>query len=228
MDYTAENPDNSSIDTSYLTVKEMIQHSSAFDSREKETLIQIFEDKDKCGDGVMAFIWPFIKTLVDRYKKAEVRDGDTIINVEMGYYGNIAIRNIEKLKSPLEKTLNYKPGDYDYVSALLESEQTILFTDFSKTEPYDRGAPMYVPYLFSNMTLVKSYPDKKYRELQITLTNQQLSWPVPGFSYNDVWGMVRFGLCLERKHVAEFMETFRWLIESGENERRNKIENKSE
>ncbi len=212
MDYTAENPDNSSIDTSYLTVKEMIQHSSAFDSREKETLIQIFEDKNKCGDGAMASIWPFIKMLVDRYKKTEVCDGDTIINVEMGYYGYISIRNIEKLKSPLGKNLNYKPGDYDSVSALLESEQTILFTDFSKTEPYDRGAPMYVPYRFSNMTLVKSYPDKEYRELQITLINQHLSWSLPGFSYNDVWGMVRFGLCLERKHVAEFVETLRGLI----------------
>lgn len=213
MDYTQENPEKTSNNTSYLSMKELIQQSSDFDSQEKATLVQIFQDKSKCGDGAMAFIWPFIKKLVDRYKKTEVSDGDTIINVEMGYYGNIAIRNIEKLKSPLGKTLNYKPGDYDSVSALLKSEHTILFTDFSKTEPYNRGAePMYLPCRFSDMTLVKSYPDKEYRELQITSINQHLSWSLPGFSYNDAWGMVRFGLCLEQKHVAKFVKTLRYLI----------------
>lgn len=213
MDYTQEKPANSSIDTSYLSIKDAILNSD-FSDKEQEVLQQIFHDNRKNAEegSVVSFTWPLIKELVDNYKKSQLSHGDTVIDVEMGFYGSISIRNIKTAKQP-GLQLKYKSGSYDYVGAELEAEQVILFTDDSDVEPFNRQSPFYVPYSFKSLTPMENNGlDKRYRVFSYFQSNGNLSWSIPGFKYNEVWETVRFGICLDRDKAEEFVRRLLILI----------------
>jgi hypothetical protein len=214
MDYTQENPAGSSIDTSYLSIKEAILNSD-FSDIEKETLQQLIRDNKKNIEegSVVSFTWPLIKELVDKYKKSELFHGDTVINVEMGFYGSIAIRNVKTAKQPGLQLIKYESGNYDYVGAELEAEQVILFTDDSDVEPFNRQGPFYVPYSFKNLTPMDNNGlDKKYRVFSYFQSGSNLNWAIPGFKYNEVWKIVTFGICLDRDKAEEFVRRLLILI----------------
>lgn len=166
-----------------------------------ETLLQFFEDKAKSQNNFLTegMIRATFE-LWNKHKKEVVETGDTIICVDLGKFGNIEIRRVDVLERPA--TLQYREGYYDYVSIRTNFDKTILFTDYSTTEPYNRQSPFYVGYSFSNLELVKDTGE--WRQFEITRPSN-ISFAVWGFSYNKYWDKIDFGICLKSESVDEFV-----------------------
>lgn len=174
-----------------------------------ETLVQFFADKNASNNNFLTLEKiTYIHYLWNKYKKEEVETNDTIICLEMGKFGNIEIRHITELERPV--ALKYKEGYYDYVSIRSNYDRTILFTDYSVTQPYNRQSPFYVGYSFESMQLAKD--SGEWRRFEI-VRQSNISFPVWGFSYNKYWDLIKFGICLKTEVVGEFLETIFKILE---------------
>lgn len=149
-----------------------------------------------------------IEKLFNEYKKNEVEVGDVIISVESGNFGNVCIRSVDDLKEP--KTLEYKSGDYDYLTIFTKAEEHILWTDFATTQPFDRQAPFYVPFAWSSLNLIKETP--VYREFTMTPFASNISFGVWGFDYNKYWYKVNFGICIKAEDKDAFLSKLRYFL----------------
>jgi hypothetical protein len=178
--------------------------------KDMETMGQFLNDFNKNLkkeiDLVLAYT---IEALVGEYRKAKVEVGDVIISVETGkMFGNIEIRNVSILEE--ERVMCYEKGSYVYMS--IESDvKRILWTDFEETEPFNRQGAFYVPNRFSDMTLVKTTED--YREyIYERKEHGRIHFGVWGFTYNDLWKNLKFGLCLKKEQEEEFISKLKELL----------------
>ncbi len=175
--------------------------------KELETVGQFLHDSHKNSGVLTQETADKIKLLWDKYKKTTVSVGDVIITAEAGKFGNVNIYNVDVLHSPVE--LKYEKGSYQYVTLETGCEKTILWTDFSNTEPFNRQSPFYVGFGFRSLTLVKTEPE--YREYYLQRP-ARISFGVYTFQYNPYWEHVHFGLCISAEHEEEFMKQLRELL----------------
>ena len=174
-----------------------------------ETLAQFFLDKEASNNNFLTETK--VKEVYDLWnslKKETVETGDTIICLELGKFGNIEIRQVSEIETP--KTLKYDEGSYDYISIASQDDRTILFTDYSITEPYNRQPPFYVGYSFSNLNLIKDNGD--YREFQSSAGKCRITFAVWGFSFNHYWNLIKFGMCIKTDNVPEFISKIRKIF----------------
>jgi len=174
-----------------------------------DTLIQIFADKAASRNNFLtAEKITAIHDLWNKHKKEQVEAGDTIICLDMGKFGNIEIRHVTELDKPT--TLKYKEGYYDFVSIRSDYDRTILFTDYSTTQPYNRQSPFYVGYSFESMQLIKDSGEWRRYE---TVGKNNICFSVWGFSYNKYCDLIQFGICMKTESVNEFLETILKILE---------------
>lgn len=153
-----------------------------------------------------------IITLVDKYKKTSIEKTDVIISVETSFnFGNIKIISVSENHKP-EEFLSYKEGSSDYVRVTTLREKTILFTDFSDTQPFNRQGGLYVPHRWERMSLVKTTPLYREFECNSEFSGGCSSFHVNGFKYNEYWKSVTFGICVIEKDANTFISEFRALI----------------
>lgn len=192
----------------------MKETTSIFDkmgSYEREIFTEIFSGRAKMEeDGKLTpEIAAEIEKLFHEYKKNEVEVGDYIITLEAGNFGNMCIRSVDELRKPT--TLKYlERGDYEYVSILTNKEETILWTDFSETQPFNRQAPFYVGHDWSRLNLIKTTPT--YREFDVTPHPSNVSFGVYGFYFNPYWFKVQFGICLKAEDKDAFISKLRYFL----------------
>lgn len=132
----------------------------------------------------------------------------TIITADFGNLGSICIRTLienEKID------LTYKSGSYDHVSVFCNTKN-ILWTDESKTEPYNRQGGLYANgSSWGTLELVKE--EENYREFHTKKEyKSNISFAVWGFSYNDYWKSIQFGILLSSDKVEGFVSELRALI----------------
>lgn len=166
--------------------------------------------QNKLAGGLPVEISDHVKALWNEYKQPKLADNCAIISADFGSLGSLVIRYIATCG---EDTLKYEPGSYDYISIRSRGTKRILWTDYANEEPYNRHGGLYCDGA-SFDTLgepVKKTDD--YREFQ----NEQeythsICFGVWGFDYNDFYGSVRFGMCIKKEKVEEFVSRLRDII----------------
>lgn len=151
-----------------------------------------------------------ILDLINKYKKTDIEIGDYIINSCMSNLGHI--ESYKVLFNEKEgKLLNY--DKQEYVSIKGELVGTILFTDFSSVEPYNRTSPnIYIGHDWKRLNLVKT--SKTYREFKLNVKNwiSNISFPFQVFTFNEFWDMITFSICLKDEDYNNFIQEYRTLI----------------
>lgn len=151
-----------------------------------------------------------IEALWDKYKLSTVDENCTIISADFGVLGCLEIRNIKESRD--NNPLRYKSGDYDFVSVVCTTRK-ILWTDYKDIEPYNRQSGLYGGGS-SFASLGKPIKETKdYREYDVMHENlSNISFGVWGFRFNDFYGSVTFGLCMDTKKVDEFITSLKLII----------------
>jgi len=152
-----------------------------------------------------------VKVLWDTYKLTEITNDCTIIEADFGRLGSLIIRDI--IETDKEQTLKYESGSYDFISIRCK-QRNILWTDYEEIEPYNRQSGLYCGGAsFSHMGLpVKE--TNRYREFNFKYDcPSNISFGVWGFSYNDYYQTVQFGICLKKDEVDLFIERLRKIID---------------
>lgn len=152
-----------------------------------------------------------IEVLYDEYKLPVVDDTCSIISGDFGILGSVVIREVVKTEDK-EIKLKYKPNSYDYISIKCKTKR-ILWTDYKNIEPYDRQSGLYCDgasfECLGNPVLEKN----EYREFVAEdKFEHNLMFGVWGFSFNDFYGSVQFGLCIKKELVDEFIQKLRKII----------------
>lgn len=152
-----------------------------------------------------------VEKLWNKYKQSNVNTDCSIISADFGMLGSLIIRTVDKLRDD-ETKLNYKSGDYDFISIVSNSTRRILWTDYSSIEPYNRNSGLYCDGAsFDFLGEPINYPT--YREFDaVSQYESNISFGVWGFSYNDFYGSVTFGICIKNEQVDEFIKLLRDII----------------
>lgn len=151
-----------------------------------------------------------VKELWNAYKLDEITKDCSIIVGDFGNLGSLIIREVIETK-PFQK-LKYEEGSYDFVS-IVSKQRSILWTDYSDIEPYNRQSGLYcggASFEYTGEPVKKEYG---YREFDFAYNHlSNISFGVWGFEYNDYYQTVRFGICLKKEHVDEFIDKLRKII----------------
>lgn len=147
-----------------------------------------------------------------KYKLDTIQKGCSVVDCELGILGSITIDKVGSVEEP--QKLGYKKGGYDYVSILSDSTRTILWTDHSDTEPYNRQGGLYGGGVSFDMLGEPLVDTPEYREFQRTSEIFcNMSKPVWGFTYNNFYKTVKFGLSIKNENVEEFISSVRLILE---------------
>lgn len=154
----------------------------------------------------------FIKELCEKFRKNIFRKGDTIILGKFGEFGTIQIIPAEDLLSVDEPEADNVKLSYtekgDNVWVTTRNKKTLLWTDYSATDPCNRQEPFYAGLFFNMMQF--NYSTGSYREFEYIGDNNSYI-NINGFEYNSFWKIISFGICLETKNVDEFLVNLRKL-----------------
>lgn len=141
-----------------------------------------------------------LKTLVKDFRKDTIEPGDHILSVRFSDLGtgSITERRVEIPRE--ENVLSYKERNKEYVSIQYNMEHVMYWTHDFVGEPYNRQGTGYVPYSW------KSFGEPCGSHQGITLyelyrTGGNISFPVWGFSVNNFWGNVTFGMVVDADDV---------------------------
>lgn len=152
-----------------------------------------------------------IERIWNNYKSLKVSSGYSIIDADFGTLGSLVIREVES--SDFDNDLKYKSGSYDYVSIVTKNTKRILWTDYSDTEPYNRSSGLYCSGASFDSLGPPVIQKPDYREFNSTCKYQSnITFGVWGFDFNDFYGSVRFGICIETKLVDAFIGQIRTII----------------
>ena len=152
-----------------------------------------------------------VESLVDKYRLPKLETGTSIIHADFGKLGSLVIRDVVGVDDPIE--FKYVPREYDYISIESDCTTRILWTDYQDIEPYNRNAGLYCDGASFEMLgePVVTAPD--YREFSVkNRYHSNISFAVWGFSYNDFYGAVTFGICIDKNKVSEFISELRKII----------------
>lgn len=168
----------------------------------------------KTNGGLSKEVSDKVEALFNHYKLNEVKGGNSIITAEFDKYGSLCISHIASVESEQPVLLKYESGSYDYISCKIAQDEKILWTDFKDIEPYNRQGGLYANGASFASFGAPISVTKEYREFYSKFDNRCYlsSFPVWGFSYNDFYGSVKFGICLERENVEPFINQLRSII----------------
>lgn len=176
-------------------------------NEEIKVMLQFFHDKSIDGE-ISQQLADRLKELWNKYKKSEINPGDVIICVEAGKFGHYTVRTVESCK---QGALQYDRNKDEYITLTASREETVLWTDYSKTQPYNRQAPFYVGHDFSRLQLV--IDTGVYREFKTpTYSSTRVSFGIRAFEYYEGWNFARFDLCLKAEHEQEYLLQVRALL----------------
>ncbi len=155
-----------------------------------------------------------IQSLWNKYKLSNVAPGTSIIEADFGTLGSLVIRDVESLQFEDDNyPLQYKSGSYDYVSIVSSSTRKILWTDYEDTEPFNRQGGLYCSGASFDQLGLPIKEETFYREFDVVHKyKSNISFAVWGYSYNDFYGSVRFGLVIKTEMVKDFIEALRTII----------------
>lgn len=178
---------------------------------ETNFMVNFLFDQIKTGEIDQNFA-DAVKELWDKYKLPNVDSNCAIITAEFGKLGSLVVRNVKSIDEPIS-SLKYERGSYDYVSIISDVKRTILWTDYDSIEPYNRQGGLYADgSSFSSLGL-PVLEKEEYREFDSTheyISNT--SFGIWGYSFNDYWKHVRFGMSIEKTKVDEFITELRKII----------------
>jgi len=189
------------------STKEQIQHQEDF-----KFLADFMDEQRKTGK-LNKKTSGLIETLWNEYKVGELKENHSIIEGDFGCLGSIIMRKIAEIKEPC--IFAYKDGSYDYIDISSSSIRKILWTDFSDEQPYNRQSGLYCNGADWDFLGEPIKITEDYREFDRTYEyrhEQNTCFAVWGFGYNDLYGCVRFGLCIENEKVEEFLSKLKVLI----------------
>lgn len=152
------------------------------------------------------------KELVDKYKLSAIKSETCFITAEIGQYGSISIKHAAEVE---DVELKYEEGSYDYVSCSVKKKEIILWTDYSDTEPYNRHGGLYADGSSFGMLGTPTVKTKEYREYHYKSNcsgSYLSSFPLYGFWFNDIYGSIKFGICIEPENVDMFIQELRKII----------------
>lgn len=138
----------------------------------------------------------------------------SIIDADFGVLGSLIIRDVKSV-DPCKQdlVLEYKPGNYDFVSITESRDRRILWTDFSDVEPYNRQSGLYCGGMSWEILGAPVRVTDTYREFQHDHRGEwNIAFAVWGFDYNDYYGSVRFGIVIPTNKVDEFISRIREII----------------
>lgn len=178
------------------------------DLKSAMTIMQFISDH-KINDKISEELSKEIEQLFLKHKKDTVDVGDVLIIVETGLnFGNIEIKNVFEIIEP--RTFSYKSGYYDYVSVFCDLH-IILWTDYDDTEPYNRQGSFYIGHSFDGLNVERT--ENNYRELSYDSdTKINSSFAIWGFNFNNFWGTLRFGICIDSNKKDKFLSSLRKLL----------------
>lgn len=165
--------------------------------------------------GISKEISDEVKLLWNEYKKDYMNKNDSIITCDFGNLGSLVIRDVSvpDVKFISQNKLKYQSGSYDFVSIRSDKTKRILWTDYQDIEPYNRQSGLYCDGASFDMLGEPVYQCSDYREFNVTdnyLNN--ISFAIWGYSYNDFYKSIEFGLVIEKDKVDEFIIKLRKII----------------
>lgn len=176
------------------------------------TLLQFFSDgaKNKQVKPLLNMdnMQYLLKELYINNHENIIRQGDIIIELGAGFYGNMTTRTVDEIKEP--KLLTAKEGDYDFISITTHNENTTLWTDNSTIQPFNRQSPFYVPFGWQALNKIKE--TETYREFHIK-TSSNISFGMWAFHYNPFWKMVRMGMCVKADKFEYVISEIRRILQ---------------
>ncbi len=170
-----------------------------------------FIQENKAAGGISNDTSIKVNELWNEYKLSKLQNNCSIITADFGTLGSIVIRDIVSFET--ETTFKYKSGSYEYISIKSECTTKILWTDYKEIEPYDRHGGLYCDGASFEQLGKPILEKKEYREFYNKhkyISN--ISFPVWGFTYNDFYKDISFGLCIEKEKVNEFISKLRSII----------------
>lgn len=152
-----------------------------------------------------------IRDLWNEYRLSRLENDCAVISADFGELGSLVIRSIDTVLLP--EKLKYESGSYDYVDMRTEQTTRILWTDYKNIEPYNRQSGLYCDGASFSMLGKPVVEKENYREfVAIDKYHGNISFPIWGFKYNEVYGSVHFGICLKKNLVDDFVSKLRNII----------------
>lgn len=153
-----------------------------------------------------------IEALWNKYKLPTVDGTCAIITADFGNLGSIVIREVKSVERPIEQ-LEYKSGNYDYISIVADKTARILWTDYKNIEPYNRQSGLYCDGASFGSLGSPVVEKEEYREFHaIDQYDSNICFAVWGYRFNDFYGSVTFGMSIKKDLVDEFIVELRKII----------------
>ncbi|GAB2539722.1 hypothetical protein [Rufibacter soli] len=152
-----------------------------------------------------------IEQLWNKYKLPKLEQGCSIISADFGVLGSLSIRRLTGFDEAVE--FKYESGNYDYVSVKANQTTIFLWTDYKDIEPYNRNGGLYgdgSSFDFLGKPVIEKDDYREFISRSEHMSN--ISFAVWGYSFNNFYNTVRFGLCIKTDKVEEFLISLRTLI----------------
>lgn len=179
-------------------------------------IIKFMNEFSKEG-GLSKEIADKIEALWNKYKQSRVNKNCALIDAQFGKLGSLQIYQVKS--SEFNEDLKYQYGSYDYVSIEAESKQSILWTDWSTEQPYNRQGGLYcggASFEYLGKPVIED-TDKGYREFIWNRRGYNTTFGVWGFMFNDIYGTVHFGMSIDKQNLNDFISELRKIIDKPEN-----------
>lgn len=151
-----------------------------------------------------------LKVLIEMYRKSKIAPGDHILCVEFSDRGKGSI--IGRKISGVEKgEVSYKESSYNYVDVTCDTTHVMYWTDNNFDEPYNRMYHNYVPYSFETLGAPVKEEGGIYFYNKL-LGGSDIIFKVWGFTVNDFWEAVRFGVVVGPDDVEFVKDQIVWLL----------------
>lgn len=145
-----------------------------------------------------------IQFINDAHRTERFEPGDYVVTAEFGKLGSMVIREIGE-GIELNKI---EPNESDrFATFYYVSQRTILLTDHSTTEPYNRQGGLYADgSSFETLGAPVITTDTLRMYDTVRKTYIQLSTTLSGFRYNTFWDTVSFGIVVQKEMINDYLE----------------------
>lgn len=162
-----------------------------------------------------------IQKLVEKYKLPNLQRDCSTITADFGSLGSVVVRNVVCFEK--QDDLKYERGNYDYISVGYDKCNYILWTDYENIEPYNRQSGLYCDGMSFRYLGNPVVEKPSYREFNVVLPHHvhqsevgvlypNSSFALWGFTYNNFWNSVRFGLAIKTEDVEVFIVELRKIL----------------
>jgi len=159
-----------------------------------KTVLQFLQDGEKeRGSKISEDQSGQIKAIFDHFDGPDPRPGDFVVRVNVGgIYGNITATCVEEAGS-----------SFGLMTIVSGTERTVLWTDKSEKQPFDRQGVFYVGRRFSGMSLASDGPS--VREFRGEWREMNHGFDLQPFRYNSHYGTVHFVARVHKEGIVDFL-----------------------